>query len=194
MSSEAVNFLPSSAETLNAWTFTPMSMRWALLLSFYYTTSRPTNKNAKVLRFEEGSTQKVSQADRITKQGRINAVFEVLKVKAINGSYVSLDTTQCSLLKIELCFGGLCRLHPQDWITNPARNQRESLFPTYFHAALCSTYNPTLKMETICPFETSVNFQLNMRRYIAGDRALQRKGGGEFRCYCRNSRSIVKCV
>jgi hypothetical protein len=52
------------------------------------------------------------------------------------------------------------------------RRNIQALLPTWFHAGSCSVYSSTLKVEEICPSETSADFQRTTRRYIPEDRTL----------------------
>jgi hypothetical protein len=45
--------------------------------------------------------------------------------------------------------------------------------PSAFTLVSFLAYSPTLKMEAICSFETSVDFQRTTRRYIPEDNALR---------------------
>jgi hypothetical protein len=77
-------------------------------------------------------------------------------------STIFWDTMPCSPLKVNWHFGETYRLHLQcriSWATY----QRESRWQAY----------STLKMETICSSETSVDFQRTTWRYIPEDSILQ---------------------
>jgi hypothetical protein len=50
---------------------------------------------------------------------------EVLTAVVMKSS-ILWDITPCSPLKIKWCFGGICRLHLQDWRLSQARNQHEA--------------------------------------------------------------------
>jgi hypothetical protein len=97
-------------------------------------------------------------------------------------------TTPCSPLKVNRCFGGIYRLHPQGLSVSQARNQREacseqSQSPIFWNIMPCSplinrrfggilvsllAYFSTLK--AICSSETSANFKQITRRYIPENR------------------------
>jgi hypothetical protein len=72
--------------------------------------------------------------------------FEVLTTAVMTGT-IFWDITPCSALKVN----------------RP------------FTLVSCSAHSSTLKMETICSSETSVDFQQNTRRYIPEDRTLYEK-------------------
>jgi hypothetical protein len=74
------------------------------------------------------------------------------------------DITSCSPLSVNRRFGGTHRLHIQ------GRSNKFSKKPTcWFLSALISS---TLKMETICSSETSVDTQRTTRRYVPEDDTL----------------------
>jgi hypothetical protein len=73
------------------------------------------------------------------------------------------DITLCSPLKVNLCFGGTCYLHFQDW--------RMSQAPAFMLVS-CLAYYSTLKLEAICSSRTSVDFQWPTQRYIPEDNTL----------------------
>jgi hypothetical protein len=96
---------------------------------------------------------------------RNNVEIQVL-VAVVMKSSIFWDITPCRLLKVNGRFGGTCRLHLQGRRISKARNQRE-------------TGCTTLKLESTCSFEMSVDFQRAARLYIPEDRTLQ---------YCRSWR------
>jgi hypothetical protein len=64
---------------------------------------------------------------------------------------------------------------PRFFFWDIKRVVRWALLVTSFHAVSSSAYYSTLKMEAICSFETSVDFQLAPRRYIPEDRTLHNR-------------------
>jgi hypothetical protein len=68
----------------------------------------------------------------------------------------------CSPLKVNRRLGESCRLHLQGRRIGQARNQLE--------VGSKQAYSSTLKMESTCYSEASVDFQRTTRRYIPEDR------------------------
>jgi hypothetical protein len=62
----------------------------------------------------------------------------------------------CSLLKVNRCFGGKCRLHIQGRRISLARNQ--ALVSTHFKLVSCLAYYSTLNMKATFSSEMSVTF------------------------------------
>jgi hypothetical protein len=75
--------------------------------------------------------------------------------------------------KREICFGGICLLHLQDWKVSQTKNQYESDWRHkdcfLLHAGLLLGLL-TLKMEAACYSDTSVDFQRTPRSYIPEER------------------------
>jgi hypothetical protein len=98
-------------------------------------------------------------------------------------SSISWDITPCSPLKVNRRFGGTCRFHFQNRIsqeTSVKAGGKEShlslCLPAAFTLVSCLAYSSTLKMEVTCFSETSVDFQRTTRRYMPGDTTLQMAG------------------
>jgi hypothetical protein len=86
----------------------------------------------------------------------------------------------CSPLKINWRFGRTCHLHLQGRRISEARNQREESSKL----VSCLAYSSTLKLETTCSPETSVDFQRTTRHFIPEDKTLH-----NYRC--ENLRSYL---
>jgi hypothetical protein len=70
--------------------------------------------------------------------------------------------------KRQLIFNGLHGVSPA-W----KQVTRWLCLPPAFTLVSCSSYSSTLKMEAICPSETSADFQRKTRHYVPEDRILQ---------------------
>jgi hypothetical protein len=82
-------------------------------------------------------------------------------------STIFWNITPCSPLKVNSRFRGTYRLR----------------FPTTFTQVSCSAYS-SLRMKTICSFETSVDFQRTTRRYTPEDSTLHNQS-------CENLKSYI---
>jgi hypothetical protein len=94
--------------------------------------------------------------------------------------------TPCSPLIVNRRFRGTYRLHLQGRISR-TRYQRESSWQA-FTLVFCSAYS-TLKMETICSSETSIDFQRITRCCISEDSILHKHGCENFKS-CKMKKSF----
>jgi hypothetical protein len=103
---------------------------------------------------------------------------------ALDKSTIFWDITRCRPSKVNRRFGGTHRLHLQGRISR-ARNQRESRWQAElsFKLVPCSASSSTLKMETICSSETSVDFRRTTPRYIPEDSTLHNHLCENFKSY-----------
>jgi hypothetical protein len=81
----------------------------------------PVNRFILNLVWEEGGRVRYKL---LLKESSIFVGFEVLTVMVMNSS-LFWDITSCSPLKINLTFGGTCRLHHHGRRVSQAKNQRE---------------------------------------------------------------------
>jgi hypothetical protein len=91
--------------------------------------------------------------------------FEVLTAVVMKCP-IAWDITLCSLLKINTCFGGTCRLQLQGRRISPPELATNICFIIVLFLAYCLT----LKMEVTSFSETSVHFQRTTGRYIPEER------------------------
>jgi hypothetical protein len=89
-------------------------------------------------------------------------------------SSILCDITLYSPLKVNRRFEGKCRLHRQGLRVNQVRNQHEAGSNQSRLLDSCLAYSATLKMETTCSSEISVDFQQTTRRHIPEDDPLQK--------------------
>jgi hypothetical protein len=94
--------------------------------------------------------------------------FEVL-TPVVMKSYIFWDITQCSPLKVNRHFGGICSFHLQGRRVYQARNQRKA------GRKQSLAYSSTLNMEATCSSKTSADFQRTTRRYFPEDRTLHNR-------------------
>jgi hypothetical protein len=85
-------------------------------------------------------------------------------------STVFLDVISCSSSKVNRRFGGKYGLHFQCLRIRVSRantiRKTGGKQPPAFTLVSCSSYSSSLKMETICSSETSVDLQRTVQRYI----------------------------
>jgi hypothetical protein len=90
--------------------------------------------------------------------------------------YIFWNITQCSLLKVNRRFEGICSFYLQGRISQVI-NLKEvrigmAVLVTCLMLVSCVAYSSNLKMEATCPSEKSVDFQQTTRRYISEDTIL----------------------
>jgi hypothetical protein len=114
-------------------------------------------------------------------------------------SVVFWDIMPCSPLKVSRRFGGTYHLYLQSQRINQAKNQRqcrwqaELLLPPDYTLFYCSAYSSTWKLEVICSFETSADFQRTTRHCIPEDSTLQKKSYVTLEHHVTHE-SICKCL
>jgi hypothetical protein len=72
----------------------------------------------------------------------------------------------CSLVAVNWLFRGTCCCQLQGWRRSHTRNQHEALLLLYL------AYSSTLKMEELCSFKMSADFQNTTQHFIPEDRTL----------------------
>jgi hypothetical protein len=123
------------------------------------------------------------------------AIFTYLHKSHIYEEFHLLGLMLCSPLKVNWHFGGTSRLHLQGRRISQARTQHENrrqaeqlCLPPTFTLVSCLSYSSTLKMETTCSSETSVDFQRTTLSYVTEDRTLHKHRCGNLRSYISSLR------